>query len=55
MLQKLQLLYNTLLTIETKGLNTITMADCLRYIEKLIQQENNNEIQNNSTEEKLQS
>lgn len=35
-------LYNTLLTIETKGSNTKTMADCLRFIEQLISQEQNN-------------
>lgn len=38
--QKLRLLYNTLLTIETKGKNTITMADCLKYTEQLIAEEN---------------
>lgn len=27
-------LYNTLLTIETKGEHTKTMADCLRFIEQ---------------------
>ena len=35
MLEKLQRLYNTLETIETKGKSTITMADCLRYVENL--------------------
>lgn len=39
MLEKLQRLYNTLETIETKGKNTRTMADCLRYVEKLIFEE----------------
>lgn len=29
-------LYNTLVTIETKGENTKIMADCLRYLERLI-------------------
>lgn len=29
-------LYNTLVTIETKGESTKTMADCLRYLERLI-------------------
>lgn len=28
-------LYNTLLTIETKGESTKTMADCLRFVEQL--------------------
>lgn len=32
-------LYNTLVTIETKGENTKTMADCLRYLEQLIAKE----------------
>lgn len=32
-------LYNTLSLIETKGSNTKTMADCMRYIEKLIDNE----------------
>lgn len=27
-------LYNTLITIETKGEHTKTMADCLRFIEQ---------------------
>jgi hypothetical protein len=43
-------LYNTLLTIETKGAHTKTMADCLRFTEQLIslqpdkQQEEANEV-----------
>lgn len=36
--QKLRLLYNTLLTIETKGESTKTMAQCLAYIEGLIKE-----------------
>ena len=28
-------LYNTLITIETKGEHTKTMADCLRFIEQV--------------------
>lgn len=36
MKDKLQILYNTLLTIETKGVNTKTMAQCLAYTEGLI-------------------
>lgn len=39
MTEKLQRLYNTLETIETKGKSTITMSDCLRYVEKLIFEE----------------
>lgn len=33
---KLTRLYNTLVTIETKGESTKTMADCLRYIEQMV-------------------
>lgn len=32
---ELMKLYNTLLTIETKGQSTIIMADCLRFVEQL--------------------
>ena len=35
MVSKLAMLYNTLLTIETKGGHTKTMADCLRFLEQL--------------------
>ena len=33
---KLLRLYNTLVTVETKGESTKTMADCLRYIEQMM-------------------
>lgn len=36
MKEKLTALYNTLVTIETKGTNTETMADCLRYLRNLM-------------------
>lgn len=36
MVEKLTNLYNALLAIETKGANTLTMANCLRYTEQLI-------------------
>lgn len=36
MQEKLRVLYNTLMQIETKGSNTIMLADCLRYTEKLM-------------------
>lgn len=39
--EKLRKLYNTLATIETRGAATITMADCLRYLEQLINDEQN--------------
>lgn len=32
---ELMKLYNTLLTIETKGESTLIMADCLRFIKQL--------------------
>lgn len=46
---ELMKLYNTLLTIETKGQNTIIMADCLRFVEQLRNslQETNNEVTDN--------
>lgn len=34
--EKLTKLYNTLLTIETKGESTKIMADCLRFLEQTI-------------------
>ena len=39
MLEKLQKLYNTLGTIETKGANTKRMAICLTYLEEIIQEQ----------------
>ena len=33
MSDELKRLYNTMMTIETKGENTKTMADCLRFVE----------------------
>lgn len=39
MVDELIKIYNTLSLIETKGSNTKTMADCMRYIEKLIDNE----------------
>lgn len=35
-IENLQKLYNTMLLIETKGDSTKTMADCLRFIERMI-------------------
>lgn len=43
MVSKLAMLYNTLLTIETKGGHTKTMADCLRFLEQLMSEENQKE------------
>lgn len=42
--EKLTKLYNTMLTIETKGTNTKTMADCLRFLENVIVETRNSEI-----------
>lgn len=39
MLEKLQKLYNTLETIETKGRSTRIMATCLSYLENIIAEE----------------
>ena len=36
MVENLQKLYNTMVLIETKGDSTKTMADCLRFMEKMI-------------------
>jgi hypothetical protein len=38
-IEKLVKLYNTLSTIETKGESTKAMADCLRYIERMVAEE----------------
>ena len=46
----LKRLYNTMLTIETKGESTKTMCDCLRFVENLIVSEQNKETEN-ATEE----
>lgn len=37
----LRKLYSALSTIETKGSNTITMGNCLRFIEQMIAEEHN--------------
>lgn len=36
MKEKLTQLYNTLCLIETKGNNTLIMADCLKFLEQCI-------------------
>ena len=48
---KLVQLYNTLSTIETKGQNTKVMADCLRFLEDLINTKQT-EKENNVEEER---
>ena len=37
----LRKLYGALSTIETKGSNTITMGNCLRFVEQMIAEEQN--------------
>ena len=44
MLNDLTKLLNTLATIETKGVSTKTMADCLRFLEQLIESEQNKPV-----------
>lgn len=39
MIEELRKLYNTMASIETKGINSIRMADCLRFTEDLIKKE----------------
>ena len=34
--KELMILRNTLMTIETKGNNTLIMADCIHYVDQLI-------------------
>ena len=43
--EKLTKLYNTLLLIETKGGSTKIMAQCLGYLEQLIQDEQKAKMQ----------
>ena len=50
MVTELTKLYNTLLLIETKGENTKNMANCLRFIEQLIANEQNKQSQNKMME-----
>lgn len=38
--QKLRNLYNAMLKIETKGMSTVQMAECIRYTERLIAEAN---------------
>lgn len=50
MKEKLAKLYNTMNLITTKGRDTKIMAECLNYIEKLIEEEQEKEAKG-STEE----
>lgn len=49
--KKLQILYNTLCAIETKGESTKIMAECLKYLEQLINDEKNNQMEKAEAEE----
>lgn len=51
MSDELKRLYNTMMTIETKGENTKTMADCLRFIEQLIVTEQSKAVEPVSEDE----
>lgn len=51
MKEKLAKLYNTMNMIETKGQNTIIMSDCLKYLERLIKDEQKKEEQQKETKE----
>ena len=44
MLNDLTKLLNTLATVETKGVSTKAMADCLRFLEQLIEAEKNKPV-----------
>ena len=51
MRDKLAQIYNALLTVETKGTNTMIMADCLRALYSVIQEledEQRNNHKNNN-------
>lgn len=39
MVNKLTKLYNTLMLVETKGENTKIMAQCLQYLEQMVNEE----------------
>jgi len=44
-LVQLSRIYNTLLTIETRGENTIVMGDCLRALQQSLQSIQQNPVQ----------
>ena len=48
MLGKLTKLYNVLMQIETKGTNTLLLADCLRFLEKIINDETARETEDST-------
>lgn len=54
MFENLAKLYNTLLTVETKGESSKTMADCLRYLEGLISEEKNRSVSKKETEKNVE-
>ena len=37
MVQNLVRLKNTLMNVETKGANTLIMADCIRFIDQMVE------------------
>ena len=50
-LVQLSRIYNTLLTVETKGENTLIMADCVRALQQLAQEIQQNPAPTAETEE----
>ena len=48
---QLSRIYNTLMTIETKGENTIVMGDCLRALQESVQTIQQNPIPADASEE----
>ena len=44
-------LYNTMLMVKTEGESTKIMADCLRFVEKLISEENAKQVPAESSDE----
>ena len=51
MKQKLINLHNALATIETKGQHTLTMADCMKFIQQMVSEIDKEEV-TESKEEK---
>lgn len=51
---QLSRIYNTLLTIETKGENTIVMGDCLRAFQQSMQEIQNQPIAKNESNEPIE-
>ena len=50
---QLSRIYNTLLTVETKGENTLVMSDCIRALQTTIQeiQQNTSDLQSSEVKD----